>query len=170
VQILASALSFLGRDSEAAALSQAAMDRCLADQRLQALAFFVFIFAGSRLRQSRWDEAAAAFDEAVYLGELTGLAVSEAVVRGVRAELRAGRGDMDGCVDDCETAIRLTADFESPPDELFALNSTAVAGLSSGRPKTVEHHLSRIYMKLGLRSRAELVRLVTSSIGSLSNA
>lgn len=27
-------------------------------------------------------------------------------------------------------------------------------------PKTVEHHLSRIYMKLGLRSRSELVRLV----------
>ncbi len=30
-------------------------------------------------------------------------------------------------------------------------------------PKTVEHHLTKIYSKLGLRSRSELVRLVLRS-------
>ena len=37
-------------------------------------------------------------------------------------------------------------------------------------PKTVELHLSRVYRKLGVGSRADLIRIEASNPGSLSAA
>lgn len=79
-----------------------------------------------------------------------------------RAELRAS-GDRTGPARPSPMAALTPQELQVAMTVSDGASNREVAALLFISPKTVEHHLSRIYMKLGLRSRSELVRLVLSS-------
>jgi DNA-binding CsgD family transcriptional regulator len=98
-------------------------------------------------RARRITEAADTLDTAAEIFTHLGATVWTARVEHERSRLGLGRGDSDQLT---PTELRVAT--------LAASGATnrAVATALAMSPKTVEAHLSRIYRKLGIRSRAEL--------------
>jgi DNA-binding NarL/FixJ family response regulator len=104
-----------------------------------------------RLRRRR--EAAEALDQAMAIASTLGARLWVARARQERERLSGGRPGPHGLTPTQERVARLAAVGRTDREIAREL------GLS---PKTVEHHLSRIYRRLEVRSRTELAaRLAT---------
>jgi DNA-binding CsgD family transcriptional regulator len=111
-----------------------------------------------RLRQAgRSEEAREPLERTLAILERLGAKPWEALVR---EELRAAGGPGTGAEPVADPAEALTAQ-EWRVAQLVAdgMTNREVAGALFLSPKTIEHHLSGIYRKLGVRSRTQLARL-----------
>lgn len=132
------------------ALARHASVRLPLDEARTRLAYGAFLRRERRLREAREQlEAASA--------SLAALGVTPLAAR-ARAELDRipGRRSTAGLTPAEEQVARLVAQ---------GLTNREVAAALVVSPKVVERHLTRIYAKLGLRTRAQLVRLVAESGG-----
>jgi DNA-binding NarL/FixJ family response regulator len=80
------------------------------------------------------------------------------VIDGVRAQ---GKGDLTRKIDAIFTRSRLTEKERTVAHHLLAgLSSGEIAEAERNSPKTIRQHVSQIYAKCGVGSRAEFFRLV----------
>ena len=69
---------------------------------------------------------------------------------------------------DVLSRARLTAKERTVAEHLLnGLSSSEIAELEANSPKTIRQHVSQIYAKCGVSSRAELFRLVYAHRGAL---
>ena len=73
---------------------------------------------------------------------------------------RAGAGDRDRTIEDLLARARLTAKEHTVAVHLLhGLSSSEIAQLEANSPKTIRQHVTQIYAKCGVTSRAEFFRL-----------
>lgn len=83
------------------------------------------------------------------------------VIDGVRAQGAHGDGDLTRKIDAIFTRSRLTEKERTVAHHLLAgLSSGEIAEAERNSPKTIRQHVSQIYAKCGVGSRAEFFRLV----------
>lgn len=121
------------------------------------LARSLVVLGATQRRQRAKRDARASIDEALGILDRTGargwIPAAEAELARVGGRARAGDADDAGLTPSERRAAELVADGHSNKE---------IAALMFVSPKTVEANLSRVYAKLGLASRTELVRRLAS--------
>ncbi|MGH3133110.1 MAG: response regulator transcription factor, partial [Gaiellaceae bacterium] len=111
--------------------------------------------AGSR--QLAIDAARQAHNQLEALGATREADVASALMRSLGAKGRSGPKGVGLLSRREQEVLRLLAE---------GLSNREIAGRLFISPKTAEHHVSRIYAKLGLKSRAEAVAYAVRFLGS----